>query len=313
MKELKKAAAVCASVLALCLASLTAFAHPGGLNSEGCHTNRKTGEYHCHGAGKKSAPPNTPNDSAEQPPMQSFMDRGQAEQQPLSIVGPSLKQYSKGPQAVRVVGVVDGDTIKVLLDGKATNIRLHGIDAPETGQAYGQAATKIMREITTGRPISINILEQDRYGRPVALVYADGVSAQEVMLELGYAWVYTKYCSQSYCSQWEQLQEKARQQRKGLWKDKAVQPPWEWRHGGAVSRSDDSSAMQGIMVRAVDNSPVSAKQEAAAGGRYSGNTSSNKFHSPGCRHYNCRDCTAVFSSREQAIEAGYSPCGMCKP
>lgn len=25
-----------------------AFAHPGRLNQEGCHTNRKTGEYHCH-------------------------------------------------------------------------------------------------------------------------------------------------------------------------------------------------------------------------------------------------------------------------
>jgi hypothetical protein len=23
-------------------------AHPGGLNSEGCHNNRKTGGYHCH-------------------------------------------------------------------------------------------------------------------------------------------------------------------------------------------------------------------------------------------------------------------------
>ena len=25
-----------------------AAAHPGGLNSEGCHNNRKTGAYHCH-------------------------------------------------------------------------------------------------------------------------------------------------------------------------------------------------------------------------------------------------------------------------
>lgn len=25
-----------------------AAAHPGGLNAEGCHTNRKTGDYHCH-------------------------------------------------------------------------------------------------------------------------------------------------------------------------------------------------------------------------------------------------------------------------
>ena len=25
-----------------------ALAHPGGLNAEGCHNNRKTGDYHCH-------------------------------------------------------------------------------------------------------------------------------------------------------------------------------------------------------------------------------------------------------------------------
>lgn len=27
---------------------MAAQAHPGGLNKEGCHNNRKTGEYHCH-------------------------------------------------------------------------------------------------------------------------------------------------------------------------------------------------------------------------------------------------------------------------
>ncbi|MGE0666921.1 MAG: excalibur calcium-binding domain-containing protein [Sphingomonadales bacterium] len=30
------------------LFSAFAQAHPGGLNAEGCHNNRKTGEYHCH-------------------------------------------------------------------------------------------------------------------------------------------------------------------------------------------------------------------------------------------------------------------------
>ena len=29
-------------------------AHSGGLNAEGCHNNRKTGDYHCHGG--RSAP-----------------------------------------------------------------------------------------------------------------------------------------------------------------------------------------------------------------------------------------------------------------
>lgn len=31
------------------------YAHGGGLNAEGCHTNRKTGDYHCHrGSGSSS-------------------------------------------------------------------------------------------------------------------------------------------------------------------------------------------------------------------------------------------------------------------
>lgn len=34
--------------LALYSTALTAFAHGGGLNSEGCHNNHKTGDYHCH-------------------------------------------------------------------------------------------------------------------------------------------------------------------------------------------------------------------------------------------------------------------------
>jgi len=31
-------------------------AHSGGLNSEGCHNNRKTGDYHCHRSPAAAAP-----------------------------------------------------------------------------------------------------------------------------------------------------------------------------------------------------------------------------------------------------------------
>tara|TARA_R110001606_G_scaffold99297_1_gene219118 strand:+ start:311 stop:646 length:336 start_codon:yes stop_codon:yes gene_type:complete len=44
---MRKPFAICMLAAALPLA---AFAHGGGLNAEGCHTNRKTGEYHCHRA-----------------------------------------------------------------------------------------------------------------------------------------------------------------------------------------------------------------------------------------------------------------------
>lgn len=39
------------------LAPLPIIAHPGGLNAEGCHNNRKTGDYHCHRGGGSAAAP----------------------------------------------------------------------------------------------------------------------------------------------------------------------------------------------------------------------------------------------------------------
>ncbi|WP_345786186.1 excalibur calcium-binding domain-containing protein, partial [Novilysobacter longmucuonensis] len=49
---------IVASVLLLALLAgpTTALAHGGGLNAQGCHTNRKTGDYHCHRAPSAPAP-----------------------------------------------------------------------------------------------------------------------------------------------------------------------------------------------------------------------------------------------------------------
>lgn len=44
-----------------------------------------------------------------------------------------------------------------------------------------------------------------------------------------------------------------------------------------------------------------------------GNVKSGIFHGPGCRYYNCKNCTVVFMGREEAINAGYRPCKICKP
>lgn len=44
-----------AALLSGGLPARPAVAHPGGLNAEGCHNNRKTGGYHCH-RGAAAAP-----------------------------------------------------------------------------------------------------------------------------------------------------------------------------------------------------------------------------------------------------------------
>lgn len=44
---------------------ITAHAHGGGLNAEGCHTNHKTGDYHCHRSPSVAARTKQPTQQAE--------------------------------------------------------------------------------------------------------------------------------------------------------------------------------------------------------------------------------------------------------
>ena len=53
-----------------------------------------------------------------------------------------------------MVGVSDGDTIKVLHNGKAEKIRLNGVDAPEKGQTFGMKAKAFTSEMVFGKDAS---------------------------------------------------------------------------------------------------------------------------------------------------------------
>jgi len=46
---------------------------------------------------------------------------------------------------------------------------------------------------------------------------------------------------------------------------------------------------------------------------YRGNTNSKVFHQSSCRYFSSKNCTAVFSTRDSAISAGYRPCKVCTP
>ena len=48
------AIAILLGTLAAVTSSVPVLAHPGGLDAQGCHTNRRTGEYHCHRGGATS-------------------------------------------------------------------------------------------------------------------------------------------------------------------------------------------------------------------------------------------------------------------
>jgi len=72
---------------------------------------------------------------------------------PAPLFAQSLPATPKGPEALagahhRVVRVIDGDTAVVEIDGKATTVRLIGLDTPETVhpskpvERYGKGASK---------------------------------------------------------------------------------------------------------------------------------------------------------------------------
>ena len=46
---------------------------------------------------------------------------------------------------------------------------------------------------------------------------------------------------------------------------------------------------------------------------YHGNAKSHVFHTQTCRYYDCKNCTVEFFSKEEAVDAGYRPCKVCRP
>ena len=135
----------------------------------------------------------------------------------------------------RVVGVVDGDTLDVLLAGNARmRIRLAEIDAPEKNQPWGQRAKQGLADLVFPKQVFIEKTGVDRYGRTIARVRADGVYVNSRMVEQGLAWAYRQYLTDENIAKAEAI---AKSQKVGLWSDHPSQivPPWEWRHGKSAN------------------------------------------------------------------------------
>lgn len=127
-----------------------------------------------------------------------------------------------------VVGVVDGDTADVKLASGMIRIRLHAIDAPETGQPYGQNAKQALSALVFGKSVQVEPYEQDRYDRLVARLWVDELDVNAEMVKRGMAWTYRRYADDpSYCA----FEKGARELQRGLWSLPAGQrpAPWEWR------------------------------------------------------------------------------------
>jgi endonuclease YncB( thermonuclease family) len=130
----------------------------------------------------------------------------------------------------KVVSVTDGDTIKVYnTEYGQVKIRFYGIDTPEKGQPYGQAAGKYLAALIAGKMVEIESVDRDRYGRTVGIVNYNGIGINEQMVRDGFAWVYRRYCDRSFCNEWLKNEAEARDSKIGLWQEPNAVAPWDWR------------------------------------------------------------------------------------
>jgi endonuclease YncB( thermonuclease family) len=115
----------------------------------------------------------------------------------------------------KVVGVSAGDTIKVMREGKAVKVRLHGIDCPEKKQPYGTKAKRFTSDRAFGKEATVRVQTTDRYGRIVGVVtLPDGKNLNWDLVDAGLAWWYRKYAPDDGIL--ERFEAEAREAKRGL-------------------------------------------------------------------------------------------------
>lgn len=126
-----------------------------------------------------------------------------------------------------MVGIQDGDTLTLLVDGGQIRVRLADIDAPETKQPWGSRSRQSLAQLCQGKAAAALPLSRDRYGRTVARVACAGHDAGAHQVRVGMAWVFPRYAPAD--SPLYALEAAARASRTGLWSDPSPIPPWDWR------------------------------------------------------------------------------------
>ena len=129
---------------------------------------------------------------------------------------------AKNSGLVRVIKVIDGDTIQI--EGGKT-VRYIGIDTPETSdprkeiQCFGQEAAHKNKELVEGYFVRLqkDVSETDRYGRLLRYVYVDNIFVNEYLVREGYAKAATFPPDVKYREVFQRAQQEAQERKNGLW------------------------------------------------------------------------------------------------
>lgn len=149
---------------------------------------------------------------------------------PASSLSEDAALEGKDGAIFGVATVIDGDTIEI----HGQRIRLHAIDAPESGQfcvaaesryRCGQRAALYLQDLINSSQVACKAQDTDRYGRTVAVCEVGGIDLGQRMVASGWALAYREY-DMVYLP----AEASARQAQVGIWAGEFVEP-WNWRQG----------------------------------------------------------------------------------
>lgn len=147
----------------------------------------------------------------------------------FSPIHPALADRLHG----QVVRVSDGDTVVVEeASGTRHKIRLLGIDAPESAQAYGPAASEFLRRRALGALATVHWQGRDRYQRLLGQVFVHSEDLGLAQIRAGLAWHYRAYAQDQAADDrlaYAAAELSARSEGQGLWADSKLTAPWDWR------------------------------------------------------------------------------------
>jgi micrococcal nuclease len=146
----------------------------------------------------------------------------------LPNLGGDDDRGASAASGARVTRVVDGDTVKVTVDGRPDTVRYIGIDTPESVkpntpvQCFAKAASHFNERLVDGQRVRLryDAERRDRYGRLLAYVYRarDGLFVNAELVRRGYAVTLTIPPNVAHADEFAGLARRARELGRGLWR-----------------------------------------------------------------------------------------------
>jgi len=148
---------------------------------------------------------------------------------------------SKSIISGKVIGISDGDTITILVQGhEQYTVRLAAIDCPEKTQSFGNRAKRVLSEKVFGHNVRIENRGKDQYGRSLGIVMMGDIDINEYMISQGLAWHYKKYADKQppeEADRYSRAEEIAKQNKKGFWIQDNPTPPWQYRNENKINKT----------------------------------------------------------------------------